>query len=64
MLWYRLEDLNADCFYGAFLLVIYSYQGIELQLWKRVFTLFWNTVNSIVKYIMLQFKIAVFYANI
>ncbi len=79
MLWYRLEDLNsAECGllwglsighrqYLSFCRSLTSSilrnrapiveKSIQIILMK-------NTVNRTVKYIMLQFKIAVFYANI
>ncbi len=69
---------NVDCFNGAFLLVNIKYLSFCRSLTSiilrnkapiveksiQIILRMKNTVNSNVKYMMLQCKIAIFYANI
>ncbi len=80
MLWYNLEDLNsAECgllwclsighiqylsFCRSLTFIILRNRATILEKRILIILMMKKTVNSTVKYIMLQFKIAVFYVTI
>ncbi len=80
MLWYNLEDLNsAECgllwylsighiqylsFCRSLTFIILRNRATILEKRIQIILMMKKTVNSTVKYIILQFKIAVFYVTI